>query len=388
MSENLPDGWSYRRLNQIAKRITRRVSGKPEHVLTISSTAGFVDQRKKWARNMAGSSLPKYTELRKGEFAYNKGNSKTYPQGCVFRLDEFESAAVPNVYHSFKLTDTSVNSDYLQHFFAAGGLNRQLRKVITSSARANGLLNITADTFFQADVPLPSSSEQEKIATILTSVDEVIDKTESQISKLKDMKKGMMQELLTKGIGHTEFKDSRMGRIPCNWQTMRLGDVASLQRGHDITKANFVLGPYPVVSSSGISGYHNSFTSEGPNVLVGRKGSIGSVHFIESECWAHDTSLYVTNFHGNHVKFVYYLFTQLGLERFGTKSGSPSLNRNDVHPVKVAVPPLKEQKSIANILSKLDELIAYKMKLSRVTNSLKVGLMQDLLTGKVRVKVI
>ena len=66
-------------------------------------------------------------------------------------------------------------------------------------------------------------AEQQKIASILTSVDEVIEKTEAQISKLQDLKKGMMQELLTKGIGHTEFKDSPVGRIPKGWEVVKLG---------------------------------------------------------------------------------------------------------------------------------------------------------------------
>ncbi|WP_420389612.1 restriction endonuclease subunit S [Marinobacter sp.] len=235
--------------------------------------------------------------------------------------------------------------------------------------------------------PKVTLPEQQKIATILSSVDDVIEKTRAQIDKLKDLKTGMMQELLTKGIGHTEFKNSAMGRVPKDWSVKTLGETATLQRGHDLTQANSVVGCYPVVSSSGVSAMHDEYTTQGPGVVVGRKGSIGRVHYIQSDFWAHDTSLYVTNFHGNDVLFIYQLFSWLDLQKYGTKSGSPSLNRNDLHPLKLALPPVAEQIEIRDVLMQVDERTSLlRRKLSHLTG-LKKALMQDLLTGKVRVNV-
>ena len=180
-------GWQKLPLDSFCERVRRNSNKEIRDVLTISSTQGWVDQKKKWARNMAGKSIEKYVLLRRGEFSYNKGNSKTYPQGCVFRLDKWDEALVPNVYHSFSINSELVNSDFLQHFFASGGLNNQLRAVITSSVRNNGLLNITAEEFFKKEVNLPPLHEQKKIAEILSGIDDLVSLYKKKIISLQNL---------------------------------------------------------------------------------------------------------------------------------------------------------------------------------------------------------
>ena len=239
-----------------------------------------------------------------------------------------------------------------------------------------------------------SGTEQTKIAEILSTVDRAIEQTEALIVKQQRIKTGLMQDLLTRGIDEHgnlrseqthQFKDSPLGRIPVEWEIIQIRNVASLQRGHDITENELCAGPYPVISSSGIVGYHCQYTSNGPNVVVGRKGTIGKVHYFENSFWAHDTSLYVTNFYENSEKFVYYLFYHLDLARYGTKSGSPSLNRNDIHPLWVGLPKPIEQDCIANILMKSDHQENSLVSNLEKVKQLKIALMQDLLTGKKRV---
>jgi type I restriction enzyme S subunit len=244
-------------------------------------------------------------------------------------------------------------------------------------------------------IALPSSKpEQTKIAEILSTVDRAIDQTEALIAKQQRIKTGLMQDLLTRGIDEHgslrseqthAFKDSPAGRIPTEWEASQIGGAASLQRGDDITESSLRAGPWPVVSSSGIIGYHSEFTSSGPNVVVGRKGTIGKVHYLETDFWAHDTSLWVTRFYGNNEKFIYYLFTHLDLARFGTKSGSPSLNRNDIHPLWIGLPSQGEQLQISHTLTKCDrEMVLLSSRLAKMER-LKTALMQDLLTGRKRV---
>ena len=93
-----------------------------------------------------------------------------------------------------------------------------VRRWILNNAQASALTNLNSGIVDSIPIDLPPLSEQKKIASILTSVDEVIEKTQSQIDKLQDLKRGTMNELLTKGIGHTEFKDSELGRIPKGWE--------------------------------------------------------------------------------------------------------------------------------------------------------------------------
>ena len=109
--------------------------------------------------------------------------------------------------------------------------------------------------------------------------------------------------------------------------------------------------------SNGIGGYHSQYRAKGPGVVTGRSGTIGKLHYIEDDYWPHNTSLWVTSFNGNYPKFVYHLYQLLDLSHYGTGSGVPTLNRNDVHDVKVFIPSLDEQKQISKILDTIDSLI-------------------------------
>jgi type I restriction enzyme, S subunit len=184
-------------LSNLVSRIRTIENNEVKNILTISSTRGWLEQSERWSKKMAGESLKKYTKLKKGDFSYNRGNSKTFPYGCIFRMDKWDEAVVPNIYHSFEITNTQVDSNYLQQYFWSGALDKQLRKVLTSSARDDGLLNIKADTFFSLNVDLPSLSEQKKVASILTSMDKTIDDKKRKLTQIQFLKISLMQDLLT-----------------------------------------------------------------------------------------------------------------------------------------------------------------------------------------------
>ena len=138
--------------------------------------------------------------------------------------------------------------------------------------------------------------------------------------------------------------------MKAEWQTKKLVEVATLQRGFDLPAQNRVAGSFPLVSSSGISDTHNKYAVCGPGVVTGRSGSIGDVFFIEPNFWPLNTVLYIKNFHGNDPRFVYYLLKQFDLQRFASGAGVPTLNRNFVHDEHVSVPALQEQRRIVDIL--------------------------------------
>ena len=286
------------------------------------------------------------------------------------------------------LRSTDIERDYLYHGLQQWDLLQGVDQAIKGVTLNKQKLKRIEFTFPE------SKLEQAKISEVISTIDRAIEQTEAVIAKQQSIKTGLAQDLLTRGIDEHgrlrserthKFKESSLGSIPMEWRQVQIGHVASLQRGHDITENQLRDGGYPVVSSSGIVGYHCDYTSKGPNVVVGRKGTIGKVHYLDRDFWAHDTSLYVTNFFGNHERFVYYLFTHLDLARFGTKSGSPSLNRNDIHPLWIGLPSLDEQVRITRVFSHCDEHIAsLESELSKL-QSLKSALMQDLFTGKKRV---
>ena len=142
------------------------------------------------------------------------------------------------------------------------------------------------------------------------------------------------------------------------WEQRKLGEIAPLQRGFDLPVNQMTPGPYPVVMSNGIGGWHSKYMVKGPGVVTGRSGTIGSLHYIEQNFWPHNTSLWVTSFNGNEPRFIYWLYASIGLERFGSGSGVPTLNRNDVHDLRVGFPcDVAEQRRIGTFFSRLDSLI-------------------------------
>ena len=141
------------------------------------------------------------------------------------------------------------------------------------------------------------------------------------------------------------------------FEEKKLGEILTFQRGFDITKKEQVEGEVPIVSSSGITSFHNEYKVKSPGVVIGRKGTLGTVHFINQNFWAHDTTLWVKDFKGNDPRFIYYFLKTLHLELFDTGSSNPTLNRNHLHKIKVIFPEYDIQKKIAAILSAYDDLI-------------------------------
>lgn len=180
------------------------------------------------------------------------------------------------------------------------------------------------------------------------------------------------------------YKDSPLGIIPKEWNVKKILDFAPLQRGFDLPTDKIIVGKYPVVYSNGILNYHDEYKAKGPGVVTGRSGTIGKVTYVKSDYWPHNTSLWVTDFKGNNSKYVYYVYEYMGLSKFASGSGVPTLNRNDVHVSKVAIPPIEEQKHIVEVLELWDTAIERQSELIEKLNLRKRALMQQLLVGKKR----
>lgn len=142
-----------------------------------------------------------------------------------------------------------------------------------------------------------------------------------------------------------------------NWNKGILGDFITLQRGFDLPEYNRRSGDFPVVTSAGISDFHNEAKVKAPGVAMGRYGTLGAIYFIQKDFWPHNTTLYVKDFKGNDPRFISYLLKTFDYQAHNDKSSVPGLNRNHLHLIPVILPPLPEQRAIAGILSALDEKI-------------------------------
>jgi type I restriction enzyme S subunit len=264
--------------------------------------------------------------------------------------------------------------------------------------------------------PLP---EQKKIAAILTSVDEVIEKTEAQINKLQDLKKAMMQTLLTQGIGHTEFKESLVGRIPKEWSVVELGDVAvkkygivdgpfgsNLKTEHYrdsgipviqsgfVTSGIFKATEYVYVDQEKYKEQIRSSTSGGDIVMAKIGAKAGACALLPDE---HPTgilagnSLKITVDEKNAVReFVFHIlhyYRNRGvLDNIRTETAQPAISIYSLKRLKIPFPSKEEQEKIAGSIDSFDRLLETQTAKLIQHRNLKRSLMQDLLTGKVRVK--
>ncbi|MGS3490904.1 restriction endonuclease subunit S [Klebsiella pneumoniae] len=267
---------------------------------------------------------------------------------------------------------------------------------IMSMTAKSSVDSVRREMIADMKITLPPKNEQTAIALVISDTDALINALERLLEKKQAIKTATMQQLLTGRIRLTQFakhpdgtikgyKFSDLGHIPEDWEEREIGQFAPLQRGFDLPASKRSEGLYPVVYSNGIVNTHNHFQVKGPGVVTGRSGTLGKVHHIECDFWPHNTSLWVTKFINSDSKFVYYIFKYIGFERFASGSGVPTLNRNDAHSFKVAIPSsLKEQTAIATVLSDMDaELVTLEKKLAKVRD-IKQGMMQQLLTGRIR----
>jgi type I restriction enzyme S subunit len=266
-----------------------------------------------------------------------------------------------------------VNGFFFYLYFSTHFYNRIMQMTAKSSVDS-----VRREMIAGMPVPLPpTEEEQDKIAGAIGDVDALLGSLDQLIAKKRNLKQAAMQQLLT---GQT-----RLPGFKGEWELKPILRIAPLKRGFDLPNRELRPGPYPVVYSNGIVNHHWRAQVQGPGVVTGRSGTIGKVTFIEGGYWPHNTTLWVTGFKGNDAKFIFYLYTKLGFERFATGSGVPTLNRNDVHSFEILVPPTAaEQAGIAEVLTEMDKELAALEQRREKTCDLKQAMMQELLTGKTR----
>lgn len=241
----------------------------------------------------------------------------------------------------------------------------------------SGQPGINGIEYAQLPIPRPPLHEQRAIAAALSDVDALLAKLDQIIAKKRDIKQAAMQQLLT--------GKKRLPGFSGEWEVKKIGEIAPLQRGFDLPTSQIKEGKFPIVYSNGILNYHSSYMVKGPGVVTGRSGTLGRVNYIEQDYWPHNTTLWVTSFRGNDPKFIFYLYSFIGFERFGTGSGVPTLNRNDAHAFEIRFPTgFSEQTAIASVLSDMDAEIEALEARRDETRALKQGMMQELLTGRIR----
>ena len=402
MSKKVPEGWEVKNLGLLTKPVTMKSEYNNQYEPLTSSRSGLVKQSEYFNKRITSADNTGYRIVTPGEFTFRAmSDDGTFK----FNRSKFSfKGIVSPAYEVFEARNC--NSDFLEYVLNSD----QFHQSIYSNAQGGTRLALKYNSLHQIAVPLPPFSEQKKIASILTSVNEVIENTQKQINKLQDLKKATMNELLTKGIDHTEFKDSEIGRIPKSWSVKSLEEACEkigdglhatpvytegtsyfFVNGNNLERGRIRIVPETKTVSE--NEYLNHFIElNDRTILMSINGTIGNLAFYNSESVILGKSAcYMVFSEGFHKNFFYYLLASDRTQKYFsdelTGTTIKNLSLKTIRAIFCAIPPSDEQVKISEILLSIEEHIEKKERQASETQSLKKSLMQDLLTGKVRVKV-
>ena len=347
-------------------------------------------------------------EVKDGDILITKAGP-VHRVGVVAYVDKTPPKMLVSGKMTLLRTDKSYDARFISYALSTEFSQKPLKENTTGMASSQ--TNFTHETLKEVPLFVPNQlPEQQKIATILSSVDDVIENVQAQIDKLKDLKTGMMQELLTKGIGHTEFKDSPVGRIPVGWDSKLLDQVARRGSGHTPDKKKpeywndgvkwvsltdsyrldqlFISDTDKKISDLGIDNSSAVLHPEG-TVVMSRDAGIGKSAITTNEMAVsqHFMAWVCGDLLNNY--FLYYLLQHWKpqFEAIAMGSTIKTIGLPYFKKLQIPVPPIEEQKHIANSIKSVDMKIFVLEGKSSKYRDAKKALMQDLLTGTVRVNV-
>jgi len=394
----LPEGWAKVKLDSLLiESKERNITNKKLLVFSIANVKGFVLQDEYFSHNIHSEKTTNYKIFRENYFGYNPARINV---GSIALSEKQREGLLSPMYVIFK-TKSTLNPKYLKYFIQTSHFKNNVINNVAGSVRES--LNYSSLEMFDFIYPI-SISEQNRIAEILETVDETIDKTDAIIEKYKRIKQGLMQDLLTRGIDENEqirseethkFKDSPLGRIPEEWEVVELGKTVDIYDNLRIPLNNEerkeIKGKYPYCGANGIVDYINKYIFDGEYVLVAEDGGYfkrleTSAYLMKGKFWVNNHAHIISAKNNVAVnKFILYnlIFWDLSIYIDGTTR--EKLNQNRLALIKIFLPQFHEQRRIVSILSQIDETIEKEQNYKEKFKRIKQGLMEDLLTGKVRV---
>jgi len=234
-------------------------------------------------------------------------------------------------YHVIRCGE-SVLPQYIYHLLNTDEFRMKAKTQMTGSA---GQQRVPEETIKEYHIPVPPLSIQEEIVAELGSYQKIIDGAKQVIDNWKP---------------HID--------IDPDWNMVKLKELCTFEYGKGLPEKNRITGPFPVLGSNGIVGYHNSSFVQGPAIVVGRKGSAGEVVWEDRNCWPIDTTFYVKHDESKvDYRYLYYVLKMVKLQNLRGGTGSPGLNRNDAYEVKIPLPSLSTQKDITQRIGKEEAIV-------------------------------
>ena len=234
--------------------------------------------------------------------------------------------------------------------------------------------------FFAPDIKV-----QKKIVDILSAYDDLIENNRKQIKLLEEAAQRLYKEwfvdLRFPGHEHAKIVDG----VPEGWARHNVNEVVTFHRGYDLTKENMQKGPYPVVGSTSVIGYHDKYKIAGPGIVTGRSGSLGQFQLIWENYWPHNTSLYVSDFKNHNIFYVFSLLQTLDFSALNNGGAIPTLNRNTLSNIEIIEPPARLQDEYSVIANYLYSEINIKQNEIKILEQARDRLLPKLMSGVVKV---
>ena len=351
------DAWEQRKLGDVVKEITRNDPESEAPIMMITANNGFIEQSERYAFNNAGESLKKYILLKKGELAYNHGASKLRPYGSCFALTTAENARIPFVYHCFSAENQ--NAEFMSIELNGAEIENQLRKIVSSGARMDGLLNISFDEYTSVSVLLPGTEEQDRIADFFRHLDNLITLHQRKCVFLF----GFFQAFISMIFTASTF----------SWEQRKLGEIGSVSMCRRIFKEQtsetgdipfYKIGTFGAEPDAFISReLFEEYKSKYPypkkgDILISASGSIGrTVEFAGNNEYFQDSNIvwlsHDERLSNSFLKCFYSVVKWAGIEGSTIKR----LYNDNILNTVICMPSVPEQEHIGLFFENLDNLI-------------------------------
>ncbi|MFQ2334981.1 restriction endonuclease subunit S [Aeromonas dhakensis] len=306
-------------------------------------------------------------------------------------------ACFPDSVVGFTADETKADVRYIEYVF------RAFRDAVKRRAYGSVQENINLEVLRDLEFPIPSLQVQKHIAEFLTHFDDRIALLRETNATLEAIAQALFKSWFVDfdpvharargeqpaglapevaALFPDSFEESDLGKIPKGWTIGRVEDLMELAYGKALKATARIDGPIPVYGSGGITGYHNESLVNGPSIIVGRKGTVGSLYWEDLPFFPIDTVFYVKT--QKPQTYCFYLLQRLGLKDMNTDAAVPGLNRNNVYRLQVLIPPEEVLAAFDNIASVLRHRIFSNNQQSQTLANLRDTLLPRLISGQLR----
>lgn len=397
-------GWIRIKLGEYLAEISERhnaSSNSDTPVLSVTNRPGLVASEEFFDKKVFSKDLSNYKVIRKGQFAYNPSRVNV---GSIARLKEFNRGLLSPMYVVFEAKEV-LDGSYLDYWISS----QRFRNLVKAGTQGSVRDSLNFSALAEFPFALPPEVEQRKIVSILACVDSVIDKTQAIIDQTQTLKKGLMQELFTRGIPgrHKKFKKTEIGEIPEGWEVAKIKDVDEIITGTtpstkkldyygnaflwatpvDLGANRYVRSTEKMLSNQGIKMVR--IIPKDSILIVCIGSTIGKVGMASKDMATNQQINSIVCGNNWNCHFVYYWVTKISqyLKLLAGKQAVPIVNKSNLSAFLIPKPDVKEQREIGKSLELIDDNIEKHEENIVKLNTLKSALMQVLLSGEVRVKV-